>query len=165
MKSNDSVTTNTSNEKGSLSMDEILQREMEDSKIAYDSPAVITSDELKTSEENSVEIADATQENTVHTVDENNAHDKNIAYATHEDIGHTNIQTIAETHQENEISMKNMKDIYEEQNDVSENNSFDVNPDLVHMNFVDEQSEDDLSNHEHKDDENKHENEVQSTME
>ncbi len=29
MKSNDSVTTNTSNEKGSLSMDEILQREME----------------------------------------------------------------------------------------------------------------------------------------
>ncbi len=34
------------------------------------------------------------------------------------------------------------------------------------MNFVDEQSEDDLSNHEHKDDEiNKHENEVQPTME
>ena len=30
MKSSDSVTTNTSNEKGSLSMDEILQREMEE---------------------------------------------------------------------------------------------------------------------------------------
>ena len=72
---------------------------LKDSKIAYDSPAVITSDELKTSEENSEEIADATHEKIVHTVDENNAYDKNIANATHEDIGHTNIQTIAETHQ------------------------------------------------------------------
>ena len=96
-----------------------------DSKIAYDSPAVITSDDLKTSEENSEEIPHSTHQEIAHSTHleiahtpnheivntaneetfktsyEEKAHTANdkSAHTVDEERGHTSIQTIAETHQ------------------------------------------------------------------
>ena len=62
-----------------------------DSKIAYDSPAVITSDELKTSEENSEEIPHSTHQEIAHSTHQE------IPHSTHLEIAHTPNHEIVNT--------------------------------------------------------------------